>query len=119
MRLWLIVLLLKKVLVYKRTNNPEIHLTEGRDYYWDVETAKFPGYLPPVSVNSEDPLFLLYTSGSTGTPKGLFILLLVTYWVLLFPLNTFLIFIQKISCLLLVMLVGLLVTLMPCMVHCY
>ena len=79
----------EKVLVYKRTNNPEIHLTEGRDYYWDVETAKFPGYLPPVSVNSEDPLFLLYTSGSTGTPKGLFILLLVTYWVLLFPLNTF------------------------------
>ena len=60
----------EKVLVYKRTNNPEIHLTEGRDYYWDVETAKFPGYLPPVSVNSEDPLFLLYTSGSTGPPKG-------------------------------------------------
>ncbi|RLV94305.1 Acetyl-coenzyme A synthetase 2 [Spathaspora sp. JA1] len=60
----------EKVLVYKRTGNPEIKLVQGRDFYWDVETAKFPGYLPPTPVNSEDPLFLLYTSGSTGTPKG-------------------------------------------------
>lgn len=60
----------EKVLVYKRTNNPEITLKEGRDFYWDEETPKFAGYLPPVPVNSEDPLFLLYTSGSTGTPKG-------------------------------------------------
>jgi acetyl-CoA synthetase len=60
----------EKVLVYKRTNNPEITLKNGRDFYWDEETAKFAGYLPPVPVNSEDPLFLLYTSGSTGTPKG-------------------------------------------------
>ncbi|KAI5960341.1 ACS2 [Candida pseudojiufengensis] len=60
----------KNVLVFKRTNNPDIILKEGRDFYWDEETAKFPGYLPPTPVNSEDPLFLLYTSGSTGTPKG-------------------------------------------------
>lgn len=60
----------EKVLVYKRTGNEEITLKEGRDFYWDVESAKFPGYIPPVPVNSEDPLFLLYTSGSTGTPKG-------------------------------------------------
>lgn len=60
----------EKVLVFKRTGNEKIHLKEGRDFYWDEETAKFPGYLAPVPVNSEDPLFLLYTSGSTGTPKG-------------------------------------------------
>lgn len=60
----------QKVLVHRRTGNPEIALAEGRDFYWDEETAKQPAYLPPVSVNSEDPLFLLYTSGSTGTPKG-------------------------------------------------
>ncbi|EDK43489.1 acetyl-coenzyme A synthetase 2 [Lodderomyces elongisporus] len=60
----------KHVLVHKRTNNKEIAMKEGRDFYWDEETVKFPGYLPPVSVDSEDPLFLLYTSGSTGTPKG-------------------------------------------------
>ncbi|KAG7660803.1 ACS2 [[Candida] subhashii] len=60
----------EKVLVYKRTGNPDIKLVPGRDYHWDVETAKFSGYFPPVPVNAEDPLFLLYTSGSTGTPKG-------------------------------------------------
>ncbi|EGW35009.1 uncharacterized protein SPAPADRAFT_130864 [Spathaspora passalidarum NRRL Y-27907] len=60
----------EKVLVHKRTGNPEIKLVQGRDYYWDAETAKFPGYVAPTPVNSEDPLFLLYTSGSTGTPKG-------------------------------------------------
>lgn len=61
---------IEKVLVLKRTGNKNINLKQGRDFYWDEETAKFSGYFPPVPVNSEDPLFLLYTSGSTGTPKG-------------------------------------------------
>lgn len=61
---------IEKVLVHKRTGNDQIFLQPGRDFWWHEEAEKFPGYLPPVSVNSEDPLFLLYTSGSTGTPKG-------------------------------------------------
>lgn len=60
----------EKVLVFKRTGNPDIALQPGRDFWWHEEAAKFAGYFPPVPVNSEDPLFLLYTSGSTGTPKG-------------------------------------------------
>lgn len=60
----------EKVLVYKRTGSEGIHMEAGRDFWWDEVTLQFSGYFPPVSVNSEDPLFLLYTSGSTGTPKG-------------------------------------------------
>ncbi|KAI9804566.1 MAG: acetyl-CoA synthetase [Piccolia ochrophora] len=56
-------------LVYKRTGT-EVPWTEGRDRWWHEEVEKWPSYIAPESVNSEDPLFLLYTSGSTGKPKG-------------------------------------------------
>ncbi|ODQ68654.1 acetate--CoA ligase [Nadsonia fulvescens var. elongata DSM 6958] len=59
----------EKVLVYQRTGQ-EIPWTQGRDFWWHEETSKYRPYMAPVSVASEDPLFLLYTSGSTGTPKG-------------------------------------------------
>lgn len=45
--------------------------TPGRDIWWQEEADKFPAYLAPESLDSEDPMFLLYTSGSTGKPKGL------------------------------------------------
>ena len=56
-------------LVYKRTG-AEIPWTNGRDRWWHEEVEKYPNYIAPESMNSEDPLFLLYTSGSTGKPKG-------------------------------------------------
>ncbi|KAK5988789.1 Acetyl-coenzyme A synthetase [Cladobotryum mycophilum] len=59
------------VLVYKRTGNPDICMTPGRDLWWHEEVKKWPNYLAPEPMNSEDPMFLLYTSGSTGKPKGL------------------------------------------------
>ncbi|KAF1808828.1 acetate--CoA ligase [Eremomyces bilateralis CBS 781.70] len=58
------------VLVYQRTG-AEVPWTKGRDWWWHEEKDKWPSYLPPVSMSSEDPLFLLYTSGSTGKPKGI------------------------------------------------
>jgi acetyl-CoA synthetase len=60
----------EKTLVFQRTGSEGIFMKKGRDFWWHEETANFPGYIPPVPVNSEDPLFMLYTSGSTGTPKG-------------------------------------------------
>jgi len=57
------------VLVYKRTG-ADIPWTKGRDFWWHEEVEKYPSYIEPESMNSEDPLFLLYTSGSTGKPKG-------------------------------------------------
>jgi acetyl-CoA synthetase len=56
-------------LVYKRTG-AEIPWTKGRDWWWHEEVEKYPNYIAPESMSSEDPLFLLYTSGSTGKPKG-------------------------------------------------
>ncbi|MDG6777881.1 acetate--CoA ligase [Thiomicrorhabdus sp. zzn3] len=59
----------KKVIVYKRTND-EVPMQEGRDIDWMDAEAGMSNYHEPVAVNAEHPLFLLYTSGSTGKPKG-------------------------------------------------
>ncbi|PFH62066.1 hypothetical protein XA68_15274 [Ophiocordyceps unilateralis] len=58
------------VLVYKRTGT-EVPMQADRDFWWHEELDKWPGYIAPEVMNSEDPLFLLYTSGSTGKPKGI------------------------------------------------
>jgi acetyl-CoA synthetase len=60
----------KHTLVFKRTG-ADIPMTPGRDVWWHEEVEKWPAYLAPEPMNSEDPLFLLYTSGSTGKPKGM------------------------------------------------
>jgi len=60
---------IKHCLVYKRTG-ADVPMTEGRDLWWHEEVEKYPNYIAPEPMNSEDPLFLLYTSGSTGKPKG-------------------------------------------------
>lgn len=60
----------EKVLVYRRTNNKSVNIQEGRDLDWETEMKRYKTYFPCEPVDSEHPLFLLYTSGSTGTPKG-------------------------------------------------
>ena len=59
----------EKVLVVRRTGG-KIDWVKGRDIWLHEELMKVSAECPPVEMNAEDPLFILYTSGSTGTPKG-------------------------------------------------
>ena len=53
-----------------RVTGANINLVEGRDIWYQEETAKVSAECPVESMDAEDPLFILYTSGSTGKPKG-------------------------------------------------
>ncbi len=68
----------KSVVVYQRatvrgapaTQTPTIML-EGRDHWWHDLLAAAAPTCPAEPMDSEDPLYILYTSGTTGKPKGL------------------------------------------------
>ena len=60
---------MEKVLVVKATGG-NVTMQPGRDFWYHEEAAKVSDDCPAVTVNAEDPLFILYTSGSTGKPKG-------------------------------------------------
>ena len=59
----------RNVVVYQRTKG-KIGWTEGRDLWMHELVAQQQDSCEPEWVESEHPLFILYTSGSTGTPKG-------------------------------------------------
>ena len=60
--------IVEQVLCLQYTDNQTASNSRDIDYQSIVQ-AQSTDCLP-VSVNAEDPLFILYTSGSTGTPKG-------------------------------------------------
>jgi acetyl-CoA synthetase len=61
------------VLVVRRLGDraPGTKMVEGRDHWWHDLVERQPADCPPVPVESEHMLYLLYTSGTTAKPKGI------------------------------------------------
>lgn len=60
----------ERVIVFKRTGS-EVTMTEGRDLWWHDLMQEASADCLAEELDSEHPLFILYTSGTTGKPKGI------------------------------------------------
>ncbi|MEW6775810.1 MAG: acetate--CoA ligase [Bdellovibrionota bacterium] len=61
----------EKVVVVRRCRN-EIAMKDGRDSWWHQEMEGASPECFPEHLDSNHPLFILYTSGTTGKPKGIY-----------------------------------------------
>jgi acetyl-CoA synthetase len=63
---------IENVLVVRRLGeHANVDMVGGRDHWWDELVERQPEDCPPVPVDSEHLLYLLYTSGTTAKPKGI------------------------------------------------